>query len=114
MYGKARLEGNPEPDEAEFRAYHLLHVMGCHSGYKYISTEHRKALKECEPVKDHPYMRLAVRLQSLLNANNWVSYFEETVGAPYILACAAALYFPNLRAHCLNSLKDSRRGGTKR
>lgn len=33
------------PNEGEFRAYHLMLLMGTHGKYKYNSTEYRKALK---------------------------------------------------------------------
>lgn len=45
MYDLARAEGQPAPNEGEFRAYHLLLLMGTHGKYKYNSTEYRKALK---------------------------------------------------------------------
>lgn len=44
MYDQARLQNDPMPNEGEFRAYHLLLLMGTHGKYKYNSTEYRKAL----------------------------------------------------------------------
>jgi len=49
MYEKARAEGRPSQNEGEFRAYHLLNLMGSHGGYKYNATEYRKALKVGKP-----------------------------------------------------------------
>ena len=45
MYDEARQRNEPMPNEGEFRAYHLLLLMGTHGKYKYNSTEYRKALK---------------------------------------------------------------------
>ena len=45
MYNHAREQNQPMPNEGEFRAYHLLLLMGTHGKYKYNSTEYRKALK---------------------------------------------------------------------
>lgn len=45
MYDEARQCGKALPNEGEFRAYHLLLLMGTHGKYKYNSTEYRKALK---------------------------------------------------------------------
>ena len=35
MYVAARNQGSPAPREAEFRAYHLLSMMGRHGKYSY-------------------------------------------------------------------------------
>lgn len=45
MYDEARQRNEPMPNEGEFRAYHLMLLMGTHGKYKYNSTEYRKALK---------------------------------------------------------------------
>ena len=55
MYEKARAEGRPAENEGEFRAYHLVNLMGTHGGYKYNSTEYRKALKVCTLLSGAPY-----------------------------------------------------------
>jgi len=67
-------------------------------------------VQDCDPVREHPALRLAIRLQGLLDSNNWVSYFKETRKAPYLLACAAHLYYPCLRAHAINVMRDLQGG----
>jgi len=67
-------------------------------------------MQDCEAVSNHPDLRLAIRLQDLLASHCWVSYYKETQRAPYLLACAAHLYYPWLRAHAFNVIKDTQAG----
>lgn len=56
MYDEARQRNEAMPNEGEFRAYHLLLLMGTHGKYKYNSTEYRKALKvKCVPREGLPF-----------------------------------------------------------
>jgi hypothetical protein len=67
-------------------------------------------VQDCDAVSDHPSLKLAMRLQGLLASHSWVSYFKETQHAPYLLACAAHLYYPWLRAHAINVMNHTLRG----
>ncbi len=44
MYDKQRCAGQAVPCEAEFRAYHLLTLIGTHGRYRYDATEYQGAL----------------------------------------------------------------------
>ena len=44
MYDKQRTLGQAMPCEAEFRAYHLLTLIGTHGRYRYDATEYQGAL----------------------------------------------------------------------
>ena len=44
MYDKQRCAGQAMPCEAEFRAYHLLTLIGTHGRYRYDATEYQGAL----------------------------------------------------------------------
>lgn len=44
MYDKHRANGAPVPSETEFRAYHLLTLIGTHGRYGYNSSEFQNAL----------------------------------------------------------------------
>lgn len=44
MYDKHRANGSPVPSETEFRAYHLLTMIGTHGRYGYNSSEFQNAL----------------------------------------------------------------------
>ena len=44
MYDRQRCSGQPMPCEAEFRAYHLLTLIGTHGRYRYDATEYQGAL----------------------------------------------------------------------
>jgi len=44
MYDKQRCAGQAMPCEAEFRAYHLLTLIGTHGKYRYDGTEYQGAL----------------------------------------------------------------------
>ncbi len=44
MYDKQRCAGQEMPCEAEFRAYHLLTLIGTHGKYRYDGTEYQGAL----------------------------------------------------------------------
>lgn len=43
-------------------------------------------------------VQLVVRLRCALSVNNYVAFFREVRGAPYLLACLSHAYFPAVRA----------------
>ena len=45
MYEAARRQGNPQLNEGEFRAYHLLTLIGTHGRYRYNAGEYQIALQ---------------------------------------------------------------------
>lgn len=44
MYDKLRAKGTPLATEVEFRAYHLLTLIGTHGRYGYNAAEYQNAL----------------------------------------------------------------------
>ena len=71
MYDKQRTLGQGMPCEAEFRAYHLLTLIGTHGRYRYDATEYQGALAVNSSSCPRPGCLLyrmhlnAVRMQSL-------------------------------------------------
>ena len=49
MYDKQRCAGQAMPCEADFRAYHLLTLIGTHGRYRYDATEYQGALAVSSP-----------------------------------------------------------------
>ncbi len=62
MYDKQRCAGQAMPCEAEFRAYHLLTLIGTHGRYRYDATEYQGALA----VSFYPYFNTPISCFSVM------------------------------------------------
>ncbi|KND03783.1 uncharacterized protein SPPG_01240 [Spizellomyces punctatus DAOM BR117] len=128
FYDDLREEGKRMPNEAEFRAYYLLH----HAFNQDVqSSFERKFIND--PILLDPHMQLAIRLRSLLprldlhHDDEDEDYTEEgdTIGeggfeayglffkiikertTPYLLACAAHPHFLVVRRHAYRHMDNA-------
>ena len=90
MYDKQRTLGQAMPCEAEFRAYHLLTLIGTHGRYRYDATEYQGALAVSTVVALRQILLAligaldAVRMQNLQRQQGSQRYVES-----WVLRCAA-------------------------
>jgi nuclear mRNA export protein SAC3 len=95
MYKTLAAAGTPVPSEPEFRAYHLLSLMGEHGKYKGDQQAFLSTMQTLRPeVRTSPAVQWVLDLQRAFAANNFVRFFLLVRGAPYLLGCMAHSYFP--------------------
>ncbi|GAB4823215.1 hypothetical protein N2152v2_010261 [Parachlorella kessleri] len=108
MYNKLAAAGTPVDTEPEFRAYHLLSLMSQHGKFKgdqqvYLGTI--KGLRD--EVKSSPAVQWVLSLQQAFASSNAVRFSSLTRQAPYLLACLAHIYFPQMRKRVLRMLSET-------
>ncbi|RKP32366.1 mRNA export factor Sac3, partial [Metschnikowia bicuspidata] len=123
MYQDVRNHGGVCPNEAEFRAYHLL------SHYRDPEVE-REVQTLPDPIFKDPQVQLALRFRVLMSQNNiierghtnkvgaanmFVRFFELAYShqIPVLMACLLETHFDELRFYALKSLSRSYHSGGK-
>lgn len=121
IYQDVRNHGGASPNEAEFRAYHLI------SHFRDPELERDLQTLPDDIVK-HPYVQLALRFRFLMSQNNivergytnsigamnmFVEFFRLVFsnGTPFLIACLLETHFNEIRFYALKSI--SRSGHTK-
>ena len=121
MYQDVRNHGGVCPNEAEFRAYHLL------SHYRDPEVE-REVQTLPDPIFKDPQVQLALRFRVLMSQNNiierghtnkvgaanmFVRFFELAYShqIPVLMACLLETHFQELRFYALKSLSRSYHSG---
>lgn len=121
IYQDVRNHGGASPNEAEFRAYHLI------SHFRDPELERDLQTLPDDIVK-HPYVQLALRFRFLMSQNNIVERgYTNSIGAmnmfveffrlvfsnetPFLIACLLETHFNEIRFYALKSI--SRSGHTK-
>lgn len=108
MYTKAAADGRPAPNEAEFRAYHLLSLMSQHGKFKGDQQAFLSILQGLRPeVRNAPVVQWVLKLRSSFYSRNYIRFFKLILDAPYLCACLAHTYFGAVRADGLRALAES-------
>ncbi|KAI7840763.1 hypothetical protein COHA_005577 [Chlorella ohadii] len=108
MYNKLAAAGRPAQHEAEFRAYHLLSLMGQHGKFKGDQQAFLSMLQAMRPdVRGSPAIQWVLKLQRAFASNNFVRFFALVRQAPYLLACLSHIYFGQVRGRALRTLGDT-------
>ncbi|KAL4433632.1 hypothetical protein ABPG75_000073 [Micractinium tetrahymenae] len=108
MYNKLAAAGRPARNEAEFRAYHLLGLMGQHGKFKGDQQAFLSMLQAMRPeVRGSSPIQWVLKLQRAFAANNFVRFFTLVRQAPYLLACLSHVYFGQVRGRALRALADT-------
>eukprot|EP00887_Chlorella_sp_A99_P005900 scaffold1.g5900.t1 len=108
MYVKLSHAGRPQPNEAEFRAYHLLTLMAQHGKFGGSRQAFLSNLQALRPdVRASPAVQWVLELQQAFAFNNFVHFFMLVRTAPYLLACLSHIYFPAIRKRALLALSES-------
>lgn len=117
IYQDVRNHGGSCPNEAEFRAYHLI------SHFRDPELE-RDLQTLPDEIAKHPYVQLALRFRFLMSQNNIVERgFTNSIGAmnlfveffrlvysdqtPILIACLLETHFNEIRFYALKSLSRS-------
>ena len=115
MYDKAAANGKPAPNEAEFRAYHLLSMMSQHGKYKGDQQSFLSTLQGLRPnVLSSAHVQWVLRLRAAFFSGNFIRFFSLIVEAPYLSACLAHTYFGAIRSKGLKSLSETLSTGAAR
>ena len=108
MYNKAAADGRPAPNEAEFRAYHLISLMASHGKFKGDQQAFLSMLQALRPeVRGAPMVQWALNVRAAFVAGNFVKFFNLVEEAAYLPACAAHTFFPAIRARALRTLSET-------
>ncbi|KFM23543.1 Germinal-center associated nuclear protein [Auxenochlorella protothecoides] len=108
MYETQAEKGQPVQSEPEFRAYHLLSLMAQHGKFKGDQQAFLATLQALRAeVKTSPPILWVLQLQRAYACDNYVAFFSLVDRAPYLMACLAHVYFPQIRARALRALADS-------
>lgn len=108
MYNKLAAAGRPAVHEAEFRAYHLLSLMGQHGKFKGDQQGFLSMLQAMRTdLRGSAPIQWVLKLQRAFHANNFVRFFALVRQAPYLLACLSHIYFGQIRGRALRVLGDT-------
>lgn len=97
MYETQAEKGQPVQSEPEFRAYHLLSLMAQHGKFKGDQQAFLATLQALRAeVKTSPPILWVLQLQRAYACDNYVAFFSLVDRAPYLMACLAHVYFPQV------------------
>jgi len=108
MYEKATERGETCDNESEFRSYHLLSLMSQHGKFKGDQQAFLSTLQSLrQEVRDSESIQWVLKLRSAFVFGNFARFFTLIKEAPYLLACLAHIYFPQMRAKCFKIMSET-------
>ena len=108
MYEKAAERGEKCENESEFRSYHLLSLMSQHGKFKGDQQAFLSTLQSLrQEVRDSDSIQWVLKLRSAFVFGNFARFFTLIKEAPYLLACLAHIYFPQMRAKCFKIMSET-------